>query len=300
MTYKKTCNRCGEEKQVRDFYSDKSRKDGLMHRCKVCDSELQRIFNNKTKEKNMSELVHTKQLADDFGITEALASSYLATAKLGAHKLLVGKDTLSLFDKVSATKAIGDRVKEEKELQAANLARLEAAKIPTLKDVMAQLKAINGEMSDVAELSEAVKKLTEQNVCMFKVLTDMKTEMQTRLVNLHAVTVGQQRNDDAQPIALIREPMPSVSQLKIGIVGLHSGDHAALKKELGDLFKLSILTPDESRKITGLKNMDKTYLMSKYVSHRHMDLLKAIGQTPTIIAGTVNDLKEALTALYLA
>ena len=248
----------------------------------------------------MSELVHTKQLADEFGITEALASSYLATAKLSAHKLLVGKDTLSLFDKLTATKAIGDRVKEEKELQAVNLARLEAAKIPTLKDVMTQLKTITSEISNAAELSDAVKKLTEQNVCMFKVLTGMKEEMQTRFISLHAITVRQQQSEDRPvPIIQIREPLPSVSPLKIGIVGLHQGDHIGLKKEFGDLFKLSILTPDESRKITGMKNMDKTYLMSKYVSHRHMDLLKAIGQTPVIIPGTVNDLKEALTAVYL-
>lgn len=299
MTFKKTCNRCGEEKQDRDFYSDKSRKDGLMCRCKACDSELQRISNSKKKEENMSELVHTKQLADDFGIAEALATSYLATAKLSAHKLLVGKDTLSLFDKVAATKAIGDRVKEEKELQAANLARIEAAKIPTLKDVMAQLKTIAGDISDVAELAESVKKLNEQNVCMFKVLTEMKADMAAKFADLRGVMVGQQAGARLEPALQIREPLPSVSQLKIGIVGLHSGDHAALKKDFGDLFKLSILTPDETRKITGYKAMDKTYLMSKYVSHKHMDLLKSIGQTPIIIPGTVNDLKEALTALYL-
>ena len=246
----------------------------------------------------MSELVHTKQLADDFGIAEGLAASYLAAAKLSAHRLLVGKDTLSLFDKVTATKAIGDRVREEKELHTAHLARLEAAKVPTIKDVMGLLKAMSLDVSDVAELSEGVKKLADQNAIMFKVLTDMKANVKTEFSDLRAVVTGQQATP-ILPAIQIREPLPSVAQLKIGIVGLHSGDHAALKKELGDLFKLSILTPDEARKITGLKNMDKTYLMSKYVSHRHMDLLKAIGQTPVIIPGTVNDLKEALTALYL-
>ena len=292
----KKCRQCGEEKQNHDFYSDKSKKDGLMNRCKACDSEKQRILNNRKKEEIMSELVHTKQLAEEFGIAESLASSYLATAKIAAHKLVVGKDTLNLFDKVQASKAIGQRVKEEKEIQTANLARLEAAKIPTLKDVMLNLKAIAGDISDVAELAEGVKKLHEQNVCMFKVITEMKQEMQTRFIEMHAIGKGQQ-SEAKQP--QLREPTPSVSPLKVGIVGLHSGEHAALKKDFGDLFRLSILTPDESRKITGYKGMDKTYLMSKYVSHRHMDLLKSIGQTPIIIPGTVNDLRDALTALYL-
>lgn len=254
----------------------------------------------------MSELVHAKQLADEFGIAESLALSYLAAAKLSVHKLLVGKDTLSLFDKGAATKAIGDRVKEEKQIQAANLARLEAAKIPTIKDVMAAVKdvataakGIAGDVSDVAELSEAVKKLAEQNICMFKVLMDLKTEMQARLIDLKTCLPSPLEKPKPVPTAPIREPLPSVSPLKIGVVGLHTGDHVALKKDFGDLFKLSLLTPDESRKITGLKNMDRTYLMSKYVSHRHMDLLKSIGQAPIVIPGTVNDLKEALTALYL-
>lgn len=248
----------------------------------------------------MTELVHTKQLADDFGIAEALAASYLATAKLSVHKLLVGKDTLSLFDKVTATKAITDRVKQEAEIQAANLARMEAAKIPTLKDVVLLIKTLSADISDVAELSNNVKKLADQNVIMFKVLTDMKSDIQAKFIDLRAITTGQQQSTVTTPVSVqIREPLPSVSQLKIGIVGLHSGDHATLKKEFGDLFRLSILTPDESRKISGYKGMDKTYLMTKYVSHKHMDLLKAAGQTPVIIPGTVNELKEALTALYL-
>lgn len=296
----KRCPKCNQEKLAYEFYLDSSRKSGLSTYCKSCDAKTRQIRQLRERSKKMSELVHTKQLADDFGIAEALAASYLSTAKLSAHKLLVGKDTMSLFDKIAATKAIGDRIKEEKGIQAANLARLEAAKIPTLKDVMSAIKALSIDTSDVAELAESVKKLAEQNICLFKVLTEFKAETQTRLSNLQAVAAGQQHEPKAETVIRMREPLPSVSPIRVGIVGLHSGDHAQIKNEFGDMFRLSILTPDDLKNIkTNLRNMDVIYLMSKYVSQKHISLLNSIGQSPRIISGTVNDLKETLTALYL-
>ena len=296
----KTCSHCQTTKTLADFGLDASMKSGFSTYCRACRAQANRLAYHKKRTANMTELVHAKQLAEDFGIAEPLALGYIAAAKLQAHKLLVGKDMVNLFDKLAATKAVGERVNEEKQIQAANLARLETAKIPTLKDVMAQLKTLTGEMSDAADLTCIVKKLAEQNVCMFKVLTDMKSEMQARLIELQtSVRNASQSEARTVPTMPSREPLPSVSPLKVGIVGLHAGDHAVLKKEFGELFRLSILTPDESRKISGLKNMDKTYLMSKYAGNRHMDLLKAINQSPSIVPGTVNELKEVLTALYL-
>lgn len=36
-TPRKTCNNCGQEKKLSEFYHDRSRNDGHSPRCKVCE-----------------------------------------------------------------------------------------------------------------------------------------------------------------------------------------------------------------------------------------------------------------------
>jgi hypothetical protein len=47
----KKCYRCGEEKEITEFYKDKSRKDGLCNRCKDCSRELDKSDTKKESDK---------------------------------------------------------------------------------------------------------------------------------------------------------------------------------------------------------------------------------------------------------
>jgi hypothetical protein len=47
---RKRCGRCGETKARSEFATDRSRRDGLMVRCKVCDRERNRRYYAATKE----------------------------------------------------------------------------------------------------------------------------------------------------------------------------------------------------------------------------------------------------------
>jgi hypothetical protein len=39
-TWLKTCSRCGETKETREFYNDCTRADGISHWCKACKSAV--------------------------------------------------------------------------------------------------------------------------------------------------------------------------------------------------------------------------------------------------------------------
>lgn len=46
---KKKCPKCGITKSIDDFPKNKTRKDGLASRCKECDKNIQRDYQNKNK-----------------------------------------------------------------------------------------------------------------------------------------------------------------------------------------------------------------------------------------------------------
>ena len=52
----KTCTKCGAEKELTDFYKDKSRKDGLFPQCKVCQKEDHKIYYDENKEEIKSKV----------------------------------------------------------------------------------------------------------------------------------------------------------------------------------------------------------------------------------------------------
>jgi macrodomain Ter protein organizer (MatP/YcbG family) len=48
---KKICSKCKEEKDVCDFYNNKSNLDGKRPECKVCTNKQSTLYNQKNKEK---------------------------------------------------------------------------------------------------------------------------------------------------------------------------------------------------------------------------------------------------------
>lgn len=43
----KQCSICAVPKPLSEFYADKSRKDGLEHRCKVCSNRKRTVFEKR-------------------------------------------------------------------------------------------------------------------------------------------------------------------------------------------------------------------------------------------------------------
>jgi hypothetical protein len=50
--YMKTCRRCKENKEIKEFYKNKSEKDGLMYICKFCFRKEQKPYKIKNIEKH--------------------------------------------------------------------------------------------------------------------------------------------------------------------------------------------------------------------------------------------------------
>jgi hypothetical protein len=241
----------------------------------------------------MSELICTKQLADAFGIAEALAANYIAAAKLKSQKLVIGKEAMTLFDKDEATRAIMTRVEEEKKIQAANLARLEAAKIPTLKDVMVAIKALAGDVSDVAEMEAEIKRLTAANKIIFDALKEFKAQTQDSLAGLKNLVVNMR--DEASSCKEVTAPVKETLR-RVAVVGVSRMHHSALAAEFEGLLVLKLLDPSDIRGIYALRDYDKVFLMKQATDHGHADQLKSIKVQVVPVHGSLDELKEKLTA----
>lgn len=101
------------------------------------------------------------------------------------------------------------------------------------------------------------------------------------------------------PMAPAKAPAPERPYCKhIGIVGLDSKLHHMITQEFGEVFKLSILTPDEPQKIVNLKHCHKVFVMAKNVGHTRVKALRALGQEPFLVNGGTATLREAMLDLY--
>ena len=60
---KKICYKCGIVKPLSEFYTDKSRKDGLCNKCKVCDNKKRKTYylENRLKAINNIRINHLKK-----------------------------------------------------------------------------------------------------------------------------------------------------------------------------------------------------------------------------------------------
>lgn len=85
----------------------------------------------------------------------------------------------------------------------------------------------------------------------------------------------------------------------VAIVGLFNIHHANIEREFGAALKLSIFDADCMARLHGLRACHKVIVMTKFVSHKHIEALKAIGQEPLMVNGGMDKLKEALTTIYV-
>lgn len=92
---------------------------------------------------------------------------------------------------------------------------------------------------------------------------------------------------------------PTAYRKHVGVIGLFNIHHANIEKEFGNELKLSIFDADCMARLQGLRACHKVVVMTKFVSHKHIDALKAIGQEPLLVNGGMDKLKEALTNIYV-
>lgn len=296
------CTKCKKVKLACEFATDQSRKEGVRRDCKACNNISQKNRYQSKKKANMSELISSKQIGEEFKLADALVISYLEVAKIPAHKLVVGIEAMSLYDKAAAFKAVEARVKEEKAIAEANLARLEAARIPTIKDVMAALKdqaavvkTLAADVADVADLQDEIKRLVLANQSIFKALTEFKTDTCERLAGLKTLVVNMRDEVKSAP----RDAASASALEKVAVVGISTTHHASLSAEFADLVNLKLLDASDMRGIYGLRGYNKVFLMKKYTDYKHAEQLKAVKIMPEPITGSIEDLRDKLTAYCL-
>lgn len=92
---------------------------------------------------------------------------------------------------------------------------------------------------------------------------------------------------------------PAKYRKHVAIVGLFNIHHANIAKEFEEALKLTIYDSDCIAKLHGLKGCHKVVVLTKFVSHKHIETLKSIGQEPLLIHGGLDKLKDALTNIYV-
>jgi hypothetical protein len=113
---------------------------------------------------------------------------------------------------------------------------------------------------------------------------------------LEAARVTQQRKDaEARPAA----KTPAAYRKHVAVIGLFNIHHEHIQREFGNELKLTIYDADCIAKLHGLRACHKVVVMTKFVSHKHVELLKSIGQEPMLVMGGMDKLKEALTTIYV-
>jgi hypothetical protein len=237
----------------------------------------------------MNELIGVKQAAEEAGIAESLANAYIGAARLKSQKLVIGKDSVLLFDRTEAINAINARVREEREIHAANVARLEAAKVPTLKDVMAAVKSIAVDVADVAEMDSELKRLTGANKILFDVLKEFKANTQDQIAGLKNIIVNMRDELKSQ-----KDTEKKQEIRKVAVIGIGTIHHAALMAEFQSLISLKLLDKGDIRALHGLRGYDKAFVMKKTTDHGHLSQLKAVKVPVHMVDGSLEELKEEL------
>lgn len=105
-----------------------------------------------------------------------------------------------------------------------------------------------------------------------------------------------------------REPKPipgdgKSSQFRrlVAVVALPAQYHQQIEEEFGDEFKLLLVDYANSmEKLESLRGYHKVIVMTRHAHPRTAAFLRAVGQEPLRVEGGIDNLRDALTGLYLA
>jgi uncharacterized protein YqfB (UPF0267 family) len=250
----------------------------------------------------MSDLISLAQVAENFGLQENTVAEWVKAAKLKSSRLMIGADPITLFDQKEAVEVVQSHIDKAKAEADQKKAAEEAAREPTMKELMDKLKSIAIDISDVAELQEEIKRLTAANHGIFKALTEFKAETQDRLAGLKTIVIGARDEVHAmknvkQAVEKLAEPATLKSVAVIGISKVH---HAKLQLDYGTKIDLKLIDPADIKGIYAVRNKvwptanQTIYAMRKYTDVRHADQMKSAKISPTYIEGGLEALEDAL------
>lgn len=247
----------------------------------------------------MSDLVSTPQIAADFGISEELVSGIVANAKLKTSRLVVGSEPIILFEKAEAIKVIQAYIDAAKAEEQRKRAEAEAAREPTMKEVMAKLKGVAADISDVAELHEEIKRLTVANHGIFKALTDFKAETQERLSGLKTLLVSARDEINAlkKGHTTAEQAGEPAGLKKVAVIGVSKTYHPRLHELVAGKIELKLIDPHDIRGIYMMRKHDVVLAMRKFTDMRHADQMKSAKITPVYVDGGIESLEVELDAL---
>jgi hypothetical protein len=88
---------------------------------------------------------------------------------------------------------------------------------------------------------------------------------------------------------------------RVAVVALPVVHHRTIEKEFGNEFKLMLLDyANAMPKLESLKLYHKVLVMTRHAHPKTVQLLRGIGQEPMLVNGDIDNLRETLTAMYLA
>lgn len=272
----------------------------------------------------MSELISVEQLATEFKRPAGDILSWLVAANSRERQVRIGDAVISFYDKIQAKRTVrvglADLARAEKIAMATAAAAKKEAKLKdklapvgdfspgapipvndcSISEVLATVKSVYKDLAVLVDMQDSLVKLKGQNVLMFKELTAFREESarvtSTLGQNISAQIATAHRGGGGEVSAPgeARKVDPK-SLPRVGVIGLFSMHHADFIKEYGSTLKLTLLNPDEAKKIDGLKGLDQIFLMVRHISHVHVDKVKVLKVPFNNVPGTVNDLRTALT-----
>lgn len=139
--------------------------------------------------------------------------------------------------------------------------------------------------------------MLEQVRSLAKMVSDATSKLEVLLAPKIAV--------DPAPVAaepVCREAATTSSKkglLHVGIIGITAPATAMIEKEFSEVFKLTMLGPNDAHKIVGMKNCDRVFVLRGKVMSRHMNELKNIGQKPVTIGDSATRIRDALTSYFV-
>ena len=275
----------------------------------------------------MSEVISIEQLAEEFEIPEAQVMEYLSKSKAKPIRVKIGIGEIILYTptvsrRVVRAGMVADVRKAKEAKEAAEkpvevfVATLESTPEFSGKEFLVLQEGIRSLKRDVVSLMDMFKALSEvfrgTTTCILSLRDTMEVHdgvatsefagMRNMLENLRDASVGTthpsliRMGSATPPVPPVPAETPTTTGPipRVGVVGLFQQHHTALQKEFEGMLNLTILNPDEGRKVKNLKNMDAVFALVKHIGHHHMDSMVAAGIDPRPLNGTLSELRDVL------
>ena len=287
----------------------------------------------------MSELISSKQLADTYTTPESRILQDLLAASLKPHKLVVGNESISLFDKAAGIKAVeaaaeARRVAERKaiaEASARDAAAKEAARVPTMKELSTQLTQVGLQVERLAdahkkeqafhqdavkavearcdEMQALVAKVLDQNVIIFRRLEVIKTMNEAMLEYITGKTTDpwikfaqQEKQDNPEKIIKLQEPenKEPMRKPRVIIISMQTNTSTILGGEFNGALDIEIIRYN-AKSLPTLQKYDHVVMVTSGMGTPAVNEVRRLaGDRFHNVKGGITELRDLLTEIYVA